>query len=64
METEMKSRAKGHLHGLAVRRSASFAVQLIVAFGKDIALNVRRGGGYLKGFAHGLVRGDRAIPNA
>lgn len=52
----MESKVKGQAHGEAVRRAAGFAVSLVVAIGKDIALNVRRGQGYAAGFGQGLLR--------
>jgi hypothetical protein len=53
-----------HEHGAAVRNAADFAASLVVAVGKDIALNVRRGGGYLGGFVQGLVSSRNSVPNA
>ena len=60
----MQTQSIGQQHGAAVRRVAGFGVKLVVALGKDIALNIRRGGGYIGGFASGLVRGETGIPNA
>lgn len=59
----MDAKNIGQEHGTAVRKVAGFAVSLVVALAKDIALNVRRGGGYLGGFATGLVSGRNRIPN-
>jgi hypothetical protein len=36
-----------------------FAADKVVALGKDVSLNARRGAGYFSGFAQGLLR-----PNA
>jgi hypothetical protein len=36
-----------------VRRIVGFAADIVVALGKDVVLNARRGGGYLGGFATG-----------
>jgi hypothetical protein len=55
----MDSLTKGTEHGAAVRWAAGFAASLVVALGKDIALNVQRVTDYGVGFAQGLVR-----PNA
>lgn len=59
----MTAKYLGQVHGSAVRQVGVFAAKLVVAFGKDVALNVRRGGGYVGGFATGLVRGI-TVPNA
>ena len=60
----MKAKIVGREHGATVHRAVGFALKLVVAFGKDVALNVRRGGGYVGGFATGLVRGEPTSPNA
>ncbi len=60
----MTTKDLGKEHGATVRKGLSFAASLVAALGKDIALNVQRGGNYLGGFASGLVRGDNARPNA
>ena len=63
-EMGMTAKDFGQQHGATVRKAASFAALLVVAFAKDVALNVRRGGGYVEGFASGLVRGEPTSPNA
>lgn len=60
----MTAKDFGQEHGAMVRRAAGFAASLVVALAKDIALNVRRGGGYIGGFAQGFVRGQSTVPNA
>lgn len=55
----MSAKDIGQQHGSAVRQVGVFAVKLVIAFGKDIVLNARRGAGYVAGFAQGVVR-----PNA
>jgi hypothetical protein len=60
----MDTKAVGTRHGAAVRRVVGFAADIVVALGKDVVLNARRGGGYLGGFATGLVRGRDTVPNA
>jgi hypothetical protein len=55
----MELKEIGHRHGAAARWAAVFAVAVVVALGRDVALNARRGAGYLAGFAQGLLR-----PNA
>ena len=60
----MDASTRGHEHGAAVRYAARFAAALAVALAKDIALNTRRGGGYLSGFAKGLLGAQGALPNA
>ena len=60
----MTSRSKGQDHGAAVRWAFGFAVDLTVALGKDIALNVTRAGNYALGFGQGLVRSRATAPNA
>lgn len=60
----MTAKDLGQEHGATVHKAVGFVAKLVVAFGKDVALNVRRGGGYIGGFASGLVRGETGIPNA
>jgi len=60
----MTSRSKGQDHGAAVRWPLGFAVDLTVALGKDITLNVRRVGNYTLGFGQGLVRSKATAPIA
>ena len=60
----MDTKAVGTQHGAAVRRVVGLAADKVVALGKDVALSARRGGGYLGGFATGLVRGRDTVPNA
>lgn len=60
----MTAKDFGQQHGATVRKAAQFAVNVVIAFGKDVALNVQRGGGYIGGFASGLVRGENSVPNA
>lgn len=60
----MTAKDFGRHHGATIHKAAGFAVQLVIALGKDIALNVRRGGGYVGGFATGVVRGEPSSPNA
>lgn len=60
----METKAVGQQHGAAVRRAAAFTAALVVAVGRDVVLNVRRGAGYGRGFVQGLLRGDNAVPNA
>ena len=55
----MEFKEIGHRHGAAARSVVGFAANIVVALGKDVALNARRGAGYLAGFAQGLLR-----PNA
>lgn len=55
----MDTKAVGTRHGAAVRRVVGLAADTVVAFGRDVALNARRGAGYFAGFARGLLR-----PNA
>jgi hypothetical protein len=55
----MNTKAVGTQHGAAVRRVVGIAADKVVALGKDVALNARRGAGYFAGFAQGLLR-----PNA
>jgi hypothetical protein len=59
----MDANTRGQEHGAAVRCAASFAAALAVALAKDIALNARRGGGYVSGFAKGLFGAQGALPN-
>lgn len=60
----MDSRSKGQDHGAAVRWAASFAADLAIALGKDIALNARRVRDYAVGFGQGLVRQRDSLPIA
>jgi hypothetical protein len=60
----MDAKDVGQEHGATVRKAVDFAALLVVAVAKDVALNVQRGGGYLGGFAAGLVRGESSSPNA
>jgi len=60
----MESKVVGQQHGAAVRRAGAVVTALAVAFAKDLALNVRRGTGYGRGFVEGLLRGSDALPNA
>jgi hypothetical protein len=56
---DMDTKAVGTQHGAAVRRVVGIAAETVVALGKEVALNARRGAGYFSGFAQGLLR-----PNA
>lgn len=60
----MESQTLGKRHGLAARNAAALAAAFVVALGKDLVFNVRRGTDYGRGFVHGLVRGDHSVPNA
>ena len=60
----MTAKDFGQQHGATVHKAVSFAALLVVAFAKDVALNVQRGGGYVGGFATGLIRGESTSPNA
>ena len=60
----MDSKTKGKEHGAVLRRAASFAADIAVALGKDIALNARRVRDYPVGFVQGLVRPRAELPNA
>lgn len=60
----MEAKVKGQEHGATVRRAAAFAVGIVVALGKDMALNARRGGSYASGFLDGLRRPETHRPNA
>jgi hypothetical protein len=55
----METKAVGTRHGAAVRRVVGIAADKVVALGRDVALNARRGASYFAGFAQGLLR-----PNA
>lgn len=60
----MTAKDLGQEHGATIRKAAGFTLKLVVALAQDIALNVRRGSGYVGGFATGLVRGENTVPNA
>jgi hypothetical protein len=60
----MDSEIKGREHGEAVRKAAEFAKALAVAVAKDVALNARRGRGYLTGFLQGIAQRQTTVPNA